>query len=441
MDMIGELLSSFLSSDSENQNENLGKSLGDCKMELYCGDCLDILPGIDMSNVSLVFADLPYGKTNNKWDVPIDLSLLWSLLPSCTCVFTASNGFEFELFNSNPTQYNYKWIWNKNNSAGFALAKRRPLNVTEDVLVFRSNRYYPQMETRGKERVKGGYGKSDNYRLTPTVSVNNQYYPKSLINISNNNQRAKRNPTQKPVDLLEYLIRTYTVEGSTVLDPVMGSGSTGEACWNTGRKFIGIEKDENQFLRTSEYLIQMTKEASVCMITKGQNSVSVPPCDVLSEAGTPDQTSSQDVLQGKPGADSEASESSTPLLDSMPASSLDADTYSALDSLCKEYRDLSSKISKLTEDQKLTKEAIESLILSLNVKKITSPSWCTVRSQKTSTYLDKETMYEECTKNNIDPSIWWSVYEISLKEKKSKEFISVVEGIVDQPQVDITLFD
>lgn len=177
------------------------------------------------------------------------------------------------------------------------------------------------------------------------------------------------------------------------------------------------------------------------MITKGQNPASAPLCDVLSGAGTPDQTHSQNAPQGKPGPDSEASESSTPLLDSMPASSLDADTYSVLDSLCKEYRDLSSKISKLTEDQKLTKEAIESLALTLNVKKITSTSWCTVRSQKTSTYLDKETMYEECTKNDIDPTIWWSVYEASLKEKKGKEFISVVEGIVDQPQVDITLFD
>lgn len=178
------------------------------------------------------------------------------------------------------------------------------------------------------------------------------------------------------------------------------------------------------------------------MITKGQNSASAPLCDVPCEAGTPDQATLKDAPQGKPGADSEASEClTTPLLDSMPATSLDADTYSVLDSLCKEYRDLYSKISKLTEDQKLTKEAIESLTLSLNVKRITSSSWCTVRSQKTSTYLDKETMYEECTKNDIDPTIWWSVYETSLKEKKGKEFISVVDGIVDQLQVDITLFD
>ena len=101
--------------------------------------------------------------------------------------------------------------------------------------------------TKGKMRKKGGYGSSDNYGITPTVSVNDDYYPKNLIEIGNASQVGKTHPTQKPVALMEYLIRTYTNEGETVLDNTMGSGTTGVACINTGRKFIGIERDEKYF--------------------------------------------------------------------------------------------------------------------------------------------------------------------------------------------------
>lgn len=232
---------------------------------LLCGDMLELLPllsALDLGDISMVFADLPYGKTGNKWDIKIDLCELWKLLPNCTCVFTASNGFEFELFNSNPTQYNYKWVWNKNNSAGFALAKKRPLNVTEDILVFRNSAYFPIMEERGKVRKKGGYASSSNYGIVPSTSHNNTYYPKSLLNVPNASQIGKRHPTQKPIDLLAYLVQTYTLPGQVVLDPCMGSGSTCEACMRTGRSFIGIEKDPVIFAETESYLNNLPSSES-----------------------------------------------------------------------------------------------------------------------------------------------------------------------------------
>lgn len=231
------------------------------KATLINGDCLEILPRIS-KRVDMIFADLPYGKTNNKWDVVIDFHLLWSAFArvrklSTPLIFTASNGFEFELHQSNPDEYRYKWVWNKNNSAGFALAKIRPLQVTEDILVFgsKSTPYYPQKEIRGRLRTKGGYGSSSNYGIVPIKSFNNEYFPKSLINISGSSNKGKIHPTQKPVELLEYLIRTYTREEEVVLDPVMGSGTTAIAALNNSRSFIGIEKDPEIFLSAYERIL------------------------------------------------------------------------------------------------------------------------------------------------------------------------------------------
>jgi len=161
---------------------------------------------------------------------------------------TASQPFTSALVMSNVKGYRHQWVWNKNNSAGFATAKIRPMAICEDVLVFgdRKVNYYPQM-TKGKMRKKGGYGASDNYGIVPTVSVNDDYYPKNLIEIGNASQKGKNHPTQKPVALMEYLIRTYTNEGDTVLDFTMGSGTTGVACKNLNRNFIGIELDSEYF--------------------------------------------------------------------------------------------------------------------------------------------------------------------------------------------------
>jgi len=250
------------------------------QITLIHGDCLEAMWRLRADLIDFVFADLPYAKTANRWDMPLNLAELWAAYrhvgkPTTPYTFTASNGFEFELYASNPKQYRYKWVWFKNNSAGFALAKKRPLNTTEDVLVFGDTSlgvapqpvpldhyidfdahedimvfgdngipYNPLMVERGKIRHKVGYSKSGNYsNLDPSkVDIhNNLYYPKSLINIPNASQVGKYHATQKPIELMEYLIRTYTREGDLVLDNTMGVGSTALACMRCNRRFIGIE--------------------------------------------------------------------------------------------------------------------------------------------------------------------------------------------------------
>lgn len=142
--------------------------------------------------------------------------------------------------------YRHQWVWNKNNSAGFATAKIRPFAICEDVLVFgkKGVKYFPQMEVRGEPRLKGGYSSSENYGIIPSKSKSNTYYPKNLINISSASQVGKVHPTQKPVALFEYLIKTYTNEGDLVLDNAAGSGTTGIAARNTNRNYILMEKEQ-----------------------------------------------------------------------------------------------------------------------------------------------------------------------------------------------------
>lgn len=168
--------------------------------------------------------------------------------PNGAIVLHAQQPFTSVVVMSNLKEYRHQWVWNKNNSAGFATAKLRPFAICEDILVFSKNKvnYYPIM-VEGKMRKKGGYSSSDNYNIKPSVSVNNLYYPKNLLEYSNASQVGKVHPTQKPIALLEYLIKTYTQENETVLDFTMGSGSTGVACANTNRKFIGVERDLEYF--------------------------------------------------------------------------------------------------------------------------------------------------------------------------------------------------
>ena len=219
------------------------------------GDCLERMAEIENGSVDLVLTDPPYGTTDCKWDAVIPFESMWEhvwrvLKPSGAAVFTASQPFTSALIMSMPKQFKTSWVWNKKQSGGFATAKYHPLKVTEDVLVFGRSRltYNPAMRT-GPMRKKGGFkgpnpiqsGLSGGY-----FSVNDQYYPTNLIEIVNP-RRKNGHPTQKPVALMEYLIRTYTNECETVLDFTMGSGTTGVACVNTGRNFIGIERDEKYF--------------------------------------------------------------------------------------------------------------------------------------------------------------------------------------------------
>ncbi len=225
-------------------------------MMLYHGDCLEVMPTLPDKSIDMILCDLPYGITKNEWDNVIPFESLWIqykrlIKPNSAILLFGIEPFSTKLRTSNQSWYRHEWYWNKNNSAGFATVKHRPFSIIENIIVFGNGRvnYYPQMEIRGKERLKGGYSKSDNYGLEPKKSEikSNLYYPKNLINIGNANNKSKLHPTQKPVELLEYLIKTYTLEGEVVLDNCMGSGSTGEACINLGREFIGIETEKKYF--------------------------------------------------------------------------------------------------------------------------------------------------------------------------------------------------
>lgn len=225
-------------------------------INLMNGNCLDLMKLIPDGSVDMVLCDLPYGTTRNKWDAVIPFESLWAeyrRVCSGAIVLTAAQPFTSALITSNVKDFKYTWVWDKANSTGFLNAKKQPLRQTEDVCVFYSTQpaYNPAMEIRGKPRAKGGYIKgegTENYgKFSEVKTVNNEYYPTNLLRISNADRVSKVHPTQKPVALMEYMIRTYTNEGDTVLDNCMGSGTTGVACKNLNRKFIGIEMDETYF--------------------------------------------------------------------------------------------------------------------------------------------------------------------------------------------------
>ena len=171
--------------------------------------------------------------------------------PNGAIVLTASQPFTSALVMSNPKMFKYCWVWDKRAAGNHGLAKHQPMKVHEDVVVFSQNTHlYLPIMTKGKSRKKGGYGLGNSIatgmkEISPRLC--DDYYPKSILEITNAGRSGKVHPTQKPVALMEYLILTYTNEGETVLDFTMGSGTTGVACKNLGRKFIGIELDQGYF--------------------------------------------------------------------------------------------------------------------------------------------------------------------------------------------------
>lgn len=232
-------------------------------IKLIQGECLEKMIHVPIQSVDMVLCDLPYGTTQNKWDSVIPLGPLWEQYKRIcrgAIVLTASQPFTQLLVSSNLAWFKYSLIWDKVGTTGFQMAHMRPLKRHEDILVFyeRFNIYNPQKEIRGKVRKKGG-SKKDNGcygDLRSTPSENNEYHPTSIIQVSNAAKVGLLHPTQKPVALMEYLIRTYTNEGNTVLDNTMGSGTTGVACINTGRSFIGIEKDPTYFAIAQERIYE-----------------------------------------------------------------------------------------------------------------------------------------------------------------------------------------
>ena len=224
-------------------------------LELLQGDCLEIMKGIPDGSIDAIITDPPYGTTVCKWDSVIDFELMWEQLnriikPNGAIVLFGSEPFSSALRMSNIKNYKYDWIWNKKNSGSGLHAKKQPLKINEIISVFNKHNYYPIM-VKGKMRNKKSYG-SKKGSVTGEIksnkdNFNDLYYPKNIIETSNAGQKGKQHPTQKPVELMEYLIKTYTNEGETVLDFTMGSGSTLVACDNLNRNGIGIEMDEAYF--------------------------------------------------------------------------------------------------------------------------------------------------------------------------------------------------
>ena len=228
------------------------------KIELMKGDCLEMMKSIPDGSVDLILTDPPYQKTQNSWDSIIPLEPMWDELkriikPNGAIVLFGQNTFTFKLGLSNEKMFRYTMTWEKTKAGGFLNAKRMPLQAHEDILVFYKKlpTYNPQFEEGKpytKKAVTNGDGRNyGNFNRVGQVSVNEgKRYPRSVVKFSNDNH-GSLHPTQKPVDLLEYLIKTYTQENETVLDFTFGSGSTGVACVNTNRNFIGVELDENYF--------------------------------------------------------------------------------------------------------------------------------------------------------------------------------------------------
>jgi len=222
---------------------------------IYSGECLDIMDMLIAQGIKVdaIITDPPYGTTACKWDSVIPFDLMWKRLnalikPKGAIVLFGSEPFSSALRMSNIKNYKYDWVWNKKLAGNGILAKKQPLKIHELVHVFNSNIYFPVMTTGKLKRkmVRLGQPKTLNKVTEVKEYYNDQYYPQSIVEFS----LARKNrlhPTQKPVELMEYLIKTYTKETEVVLDFTMGSGTTGVACKNTNREFIGIELDKTYF--------------------------------------------------------------------------------------------------------------------------------------------------------------------------------------------------
>lgn len=221
---------------------------------IECGDCLELMKEIPDKSIDLILCDLPYGTTACKWDVLIPFKSLWEqynriIKDNGAIVLFGSEPFSSALRMSNIKNFKYDWIWNKKLAGNGILAKKQPLKIHEIVSVFNSGIYIPQM-TKGRYRKKMGLKESEitGGNSFAKQTENDLYYPKSILEYGTGNMRKGRlHPTQKPVALLEYLIKTYTNEEDVVLDNCMGSGSTCVACVNTNRHYIGFEKEPKYY--------------------------------------------------------------------------------------------------------------------------------------------------------------------------------------------------
>ncbi len=228
-------------------------------IDLIQGDCLKEMRSIPAGSVDMILADVPYGTTSCKWDSVIPLEPMWEQVervvkPSGAIVMTASQPFTSALIMSNPSLFRYCWVWDKKVPSGMSYARFQPMRQHEDVVVFYRERatYNPQMVKRDTPIKGGGMGKSDSaftHDYRPLKKTYTHKNPTTIIGPILKVRQGAIHPTQKPVELMEYLIRTYTEEGELVLDFAAGSFTTAIACINLQRSFIGIELDPEHFAR------------------------------------------------------------------------------------------------------------------------------------------------------------------------------------------------
>jgi len=234
---------------------------------LYFGDCIEIMSQIESKSIDMILCDLPYGTTANSWDVIIPFELLWEqyeriIKDNGTIALFGSEPFSSLLRVSNMKLYKYDWIWYKNLPTNFLNARKQPLRTYETISIFCKgvNDYYPLLEIKPKSNIRrnphifnqtnnGTYGKiNEGYNRFENREIpDDKNYPCNVIELDIEHRTKRIHPTQKPVSIMEYLIKTYTKENETILDNTMGSGTTGIACHKQKRNFVGIEKDEQYF--------------------------------------------------------------------------------------------------------------------------------------------------------------------------------------------------
>ena len=213
--------------------------------ELICGDCLEMMQFIPTASVDMILTDLPYGSTKNDWDHILDLEALWKeyervIKDNGVIALWAQSPFDKVLACSNLKHFRYEWVIEKTSATGFLNAHKMPMKAHEQILIF-----YKKLSTAEHKRNSKGTTNYGKHGLTSYDSTDR--YPRDVLRFKWDKQKSSLSPTQKPVAACEYMIRTYTNTGDTILDSCMGSGTTGVAAMNLGRRFIGIEIDPDMY--------------------------------------------------------------------------------------------------------------------------------------------------------------------------------------------------
>ena len=260
--------------------------------KIHQGDCLELMKEIPNKSVNLILCDLPYGTTACKWDTIIPFEPLWEqykrvIKDNGAIVLFGSEPFSSLLRVSNLDNFKYDWIWDKKKSGNIFLAKQQPMKVHEIISVFNGSKktYNPQMVKRDKIKKSKNYGTGEsmggNKEKENKVYIYTHKNPKSILEISNANQNGKTHPTQKPVALFEYLIKTYTNEGNLVLDNCAGSGTTAIASINTGRNWICIESDKGYFEIAKKRIQEHSQQSTLLPLAENSKEDGIPPTNKL----------------------------------------------------------------------------------------------------------------------------------------------------------------